>query len=54
MGKVENLNSLTYPTEELCISSVTLRRKLMKDNSCQILTMVISITESRLSALVLN
>ncbi|RZR95217.1 hypothetical protein BHM03_00024032 [Ensete ventricosum] len=50
MGKVEYPSSLTYLAEELYISSVTLRRKLMEDNSCQILTMVISTTESRLSA----
>ncbi|RRT62723.1 hypothetical protein B296_00018334 [Ensete ventricosum] len=38
MGEVEYPSSLTYPAEELCISSVTLRRKLIEDNSCQILT----------------
>ncbi|RWW68049.1 hypothetical protein BHE74_00024457 [Ensete ventricosum] len=38
MGEVKYPSSLTYPAEELCISSVTLQRKLMKDNSCQILT----------------
>ncbi|RWW55965.1 hypothetical protein BHE74_00037350 [Ensete ventricosum] len=38
MGEVEYLSSLTYTVEKLCISSVTLQRKLMEDNSCQILT----------------
>ncbi|RWW17980.1 hypothetical protein GW17_00018058 [Ensete ventricosum] len=32
MGEVDYPSSLTYPAEELCISSVTLRRKLMEDN----------------------
>ncbi|RWW80495.1 hypothetical protein BHE74_00011149 [Ensete ventricosum] len=38
MGEVEYPSSLTYPVEELYIGSLTLQRKLMKDNSCQILT----------------
>ncbi|RWW05072.1 hypothetical protein GW17_00031675 [Ensete ventricosum] len=38
MGEAEYPSSLTYPAEELCISSVTLQRKLMEDNSYQILT----------------
>ncbi|RRT58974.1 hypothetical protein B296_00000655 [Ensete ventricosum] len=37
IGEVEYPSSLTYPVEELCISSVTLQRKLLEDNSCQIL-----------------
>ncbi|RZS04308.1 hypothetical protein BHM03_00034623 [Ensete ventricosum] len=50
MGEVEYPSSLTYPTEELCISSVTLQTKIIKDNSCQILTIGDnSTTESRLS-----
>ncbi|RWV80749.1 hypothetical protein BHE74_00025903 [Ensete ventricosum] len=50
MGETEYLNSLIYPVEELCTSSKTLRRNLMEDKSCQILTMVTGTTESRLSA----
>ncbi|RRT35274.1 hypothetical protein B296_00038446 [Ensete ventricosum] len=38
MGEVKYPGSLTYPAEELCISSVIIQRKLMEDNSCQILT----------------
>ncbi|RWV91668.1 hypothetical protein BHE74_00052557 [Ensete ventricosum] len=38
MGEVKYLSSLTYLAEELCISLVTLQKKLMEDNSCQILT----------------
>ncbi|RWW30555.1 hypothetical protein BHE74_00052630 [Ensete ventricosum] len=38
MGEVKYPNSLTYPVEELSSSSVTLQRKLMEDNSYQILT----------------
>ncbi|RRT69310.1 hypothetical protein B296_00002429 [Ensete ventricosum] len=38
MGEVKYPSSLTYPAEELCIGSLTLQRKLMKDNSYQILT----------------
>ncbi|RRT48621.1 hypothetical protein B296_00030250 [Ensete ventricosum] len=49
MCEVEYPSSLTYPAEELCISSMTLRKKLMEDNSCQIPPLVISTTESRLS-----
>ncbi|RWW09151.1 hypothetical protein GW17_00027370 [Ensete ventricosum] len=41
MGEVEYPSSLTYLVEELCISSVTLQRKLMEDNSYQISTLVI-------------
>ncbi|RWW14143.1 hypothetical protein GW17_00022109 [Ensete ventricosum] len=37
MGEVEYPSSLTYSAEELCISSVTLQRKLMKNNNCQML-----------------
>ncbi|RWW49061.1 hypothetical protein BHE74_00044815 [Ensete ventricosum] len=54
MGDFEYPSSLTYPPEKLCINSVTLQRKLIEDNSCQILIigspLVISTTESRLSA----
>ncbi|RWV81100.1 hypothetical protein BHE74_00041112 [Ensete ventricosum] len=52
MGEVEYPSSLTYPTEELCTSSITLRRKLIEDNSCQILTT--GDHESRLSASFFN
>ncbi|RRT50941.1 hypothetical protein B296_00024481 [Ensete ventricosum] len=38
MSEVKYLSSLTYLAEELCISSVTLQRKFMEGNSCQILT----------------
>ncbi|RZR91595.1 hypothetical protein BHM03_00019745 [Ensete ventricosum] len=38
MGEVEYSSSLTYPAEELYISSVTLQRKLIEDNSYQIFT----------------
>ncbi|RRT37592.1 hypothetical protein B296_00040547 [Ensete ventricosum] len=38
VGKAEYPSSLTYPAKELCISLVTLRRKLIEDNSYQILT----------------
>ncbi|RWW11787.1 hypothetical protein GW17_00024576 [Ensete ventricosum] len=38
MSEVKYPSSLTYPAEELCISSMTLQRKYMEDNSCQILT----------------
>ncbi|RWW03089.1 hypothetical protein BHE74_00014078 [Ensete ventricosum] len=38
VGEIEYPSSLTYPAKELCISLVTLRRKLIEDNSCQILT----------------
>ncbi|RWW76693.1 hypothetical protein BHE74_00015195 [Ensete ventricosum] len=48
MGEVKYSSSLTYLAEELCISSMTLQRKLMEDNSCQI--PMISTTESRLPA----
>ncbi|RWW23431.1 hypothetical protein GW17_00012328 [Ensete ventricosum] len=54
MGEVEYPSSLTYPAKELCISSVTLQRKLMEDNVVKSSPLVISITESRLSASFLN
>ncbi|RZS17384.1 hypothetical protein BHM03_00049523 [Ensete ventricosum] len=38
MSEVKYPSSLTYPAEELCTSLVTVQRKLMEDNSCQILT----------------
>ncbi|RZR97677.1 hypothetical protein BHM03_00026906 [Ensete ventricosum] len=38
MSEVEYPSSLTYPAEKLCISLMTLQRKLVEDNSCQILT----------------
>ncbi|RWV80871.1 hypothetical protein BHE74_00021950 [Ensete ventricosum] len=38
MGEVGYPSSLTYPVEEHCISSMILQRKLLEDNSCQILT----------------
>ncbi|RRT31397.1 hypothetical protein B296_00058218 [Ensete ventricosum] len=38
MREVKYPSSLTYPAKELYISLVTLQRKLMEDNSCQILT----------------
>ncbi|RWW01523.1 hypothetical protein BHE74_00023863 [Ensete ventricosum] len=38
MGEIEYPSSLIYLVEELCISLKTLRRNLLEDNSCQILT----------------
>ncbi|RRT51761.1 hypothetical protein B296_00026920 [Ensete ventricosum] len=38
MGEIECPSSLIYPAEEFCISSKTLRRNLIEDNSCQIFT----------------
>ncbi|RRT80275.1 hypothetical protein B296_00007144 [Ensete ventricosum] len=38
MCEVEYPSSLTYPAKELYISLVTLQRKLIEDNSCQIFT----------------
>ncbi|RWV87179.1 hypothetical protein GW17_00050857 [Ensete ventricosum] len=49
MGKIEYLNSLVYPLEELHVGSKTLRRNLMEDNSCQILINDDRFIKSRLS-----
>ncbi|RRT76581.1 hypothetical protein B296_00009859 [Ensete ventricosum] len=49
MGEVEYPSSLNYPVEELCISSVTLRRSLWKTIVVESSPLVISTTESRLS-----
>ncbi|RWW75623.1 hypothetical protein BHE74_00016345 [Ensete ventricosum] len=38
MGKTKYLSSLIYLAKELCTGSKTLRRNLVEDNSCQILT----------------
>ncbi|RWW19124.1 hypothetical protein GW17_00016845 [Ensete ventricosum] len=52
MGEVEYPSSLTYTAKELCISSVTLQRKLMEDSTIVVKSspLVISTTESRLFA----
>ncbi|RRT80106.1 hypothetical protein B296_00012851, partial [Ensete ventricosum] len=38
MSETEYLISLIYPTKELCTGSKALRRNLIEDNSCQIIT----------------
>ncbi|RZS18869.1 hypothetical protein BHM03_00051200 [Ensete ventricosum] len=48
MGETKYPSSLIYLVGELCTSLKTLRRNLIKDNSCQILTIADQCYESRL------
>ncbi|RWW47055.1 hypothetical protein BHE74_00046994 [Ensete ventricosum] len=50
MGEVEYPSSLTYPAKELCISSVPFKESLWKTIVVKSSPLVISTTESRLSA----